>query len=233
MSLPLPLSILPHQGLLADLLRRLWRRRPRTAPVLLLGLDNAGKTALLRRLTGGGFAAAAPTVGFDVKSMLVAEGGGRQTGPGLRLDVFDVGGGAALRPYWLSFPGRRPDAVAFCADASDRRRLGEAAAELLELLSDDRLAGAPLLVFATKQDAGGAMAPGDVAEALGLGASAARGRAWRMQGCSAKEGYGVEEGMSWLVEQLLGGGGGGGGGRGGGGGGAGGRGGRGVGGAEA
>ena len=182
---------------------------------MLLGLDNAGKTALLRRLTGGGFAAAAPTVGFDVQSL-------RRPADGLRVDVVDVGGAAALRPYWRNYAGGGVGsggggggggvgALAFAVDSADSRRLGEAALELAQLLADERLAAAPLLVLANKQDLASARPAHVIGDALGL--DLVRGRAWRMQGCSAKEGYGVEEGMTWLVGQVggqVGGGGGGG-----------------------
>lgn len=60
----------------------------------------------------------------------------------------------------------------------------------------------PLLVLANKQDLLAALAPHDMAEALQL--HAIRDRAWQVQGCSAREGFGVPDGMAWLVKQVQG-----------------------------
>ena len=68
------------------------------------------------------------------------------------------------------------------------------------LPQEEKLRGAALLVLANKQDLLGALPPHEVAEALGL--FLIRDRAWQIQGCSAKEGAGLAEGMGWLVRQV-------------------------------
>lgn len=67
-------------------------------------------------------------------------------------------------------------------------------------LQEDKLAGVPLLVLANKQDLLAALAPHDMAEALQL--PSIRDRAWQVQGCSARDGFGVADGMAWLVKQV-------------------------------
>lgn len=61
----------------------------------------------------------------------------------------------------------------------------------------------PLLVFANKQDLVGSMTASEVAESLQL--LTIRDRAWQIQGCSAKDGEGLREGMEWLIKQQKGG----------------------------
>jgi ADP-ribosylation factor-like protein 3 len=65
---------------------------------------------------------------------------------------------------------------------------------------EEKLARVALLVLANKQDLLNALPPHEVAEALGL--FLVRDRAWQIQGCSAKDGSGLGEGMGWLVRQV-------------------------------
>lgn len=55
-------------------------------------------------------------------------------------------------------------------------------------------------MLANKQDLLGALPPHEVAEVLSL--FAIRDRPWQIQGCSARDGSGLPEGMGWLVKQV-------------------------------
>ncbi|CAD7704014.1 unnamed protein product, partial [Ostreobium quekettii] len=92
------------------------------------------------------------------------------------------------------------DAMIYVIDSSDRKRIGECCTELANLLEDDKLQGVPLLVMANKQDLINSLLADEVADALSL--HLVRDRPWQIQGCSAKEGTGVPEGMEWLVKQV-------------------------------
>ena len=72
--------------------------------------------------------------------------------------------------------------------------------ELSQLLADPKLENTPLLIFANKQDLMNAEDPDDVAEALDL--RRIRVRPWHVQGCDAREGDGLAEGMEWLVQEV-------------------------------
>lgn len=67
-------------------------------------------------------------------------------------------------------------------------------------MQEDQLANVPLLVFANKQDLDGALTPSEIAEGLNL--FSLRGRGWQIEGCSAKEGIGLTQGMDWVVKQI-------------------------------
>ena len=69
------------QGLLS-LLKRL-RRSDKDVRILLLGLDNAGKTSILRRLSDGEITEIKPTQGFNIKTVQKE---------GVKLNVWDIGG---------------------------------------------------------------------------------------------------------------------------------------------
>lgn len=69
-------------GLLDRLLRTL-KRADREVRILVLGLDNSGKTTILKKLSGEEIQHITPTQGFNVKSLVQDE---------LKMNVWDVGG---------------------------------------------------------------------------------------------------------------------------------------------
>ncbi len=66
------------------------------------------------------------------------------------------------------------------------------------MLSEDELAGVPLLVFCNKQDIDGALSPEEISEQLGL-AGGEKGREWSVRGSCATKGEGLEEGLDWCA----------------------------------
>lgn len=85
-------------------------------------------------------------------------------------------------------------------DCTDRNRLSETGDELLSILSDERLQGVPLLVFANKQDLPTAMSASEVAEKIKL--VELENRTWQIQACSAIKGDGVKDGMNWACKNI-------------------------------
>jgi len=158
--------------------------------ILILGLDNAGKTTLLYRLKIGEVVTTIPTIGFNVESV---------TYKNLNFNVWDLGGQTSIRPYWRCYYANTA-AVIFVVDSTDIERLQTAAEELSAMLNEDELKDAALLVFANKQDQPGAKGAGDISEALRLGEL--RDRNWSIMACSAVDGSGVTEGMDWLVQTV-------------------------------
>jgi ADP-ribosylation factor-like protein 1 len=83
-------------------------------------------------------------------------------------------------------------------DAADANRLQTSRSELLTMLSEDELAGVPLLVFCNKQDMPGALKPEVISEELGL-AGGEKNREWSVRGSCATKGDGLEDGLDWSV----------------------------------
>lgn len=141
------------------------KRKEREMRLLMVGLDNAGKTTAVRRIKDGGGGTGddiSPTLGFSICSL---------SRRGRKLNVWDVGGQRSLRPYWRNY-FERTDGVVWVVDSSDLARLRDAASELRGLLQEERLAGATLLVLANKQDVAGALGLEEISRALGLAAAA-------------------------------------------------------------
>ncbi|KAI9867040.1 MAG: Arf GTPase arl1 [Trichoglossum hirsutum] len=165
--------------------------------ILILGLDNAGKTTLLYRLkltkVGvkiGEVVTTVPTIGFNVESV---------TYRNLNFNVWDLGGQTSIRPYWRCYYANTA-AVIFVIDSTDIERLGTASEELSAMLNEEELRDAALLVFANKQDQPGAKGAGEISEALQLGKL--KDRSWSIVACSAVDGRGIHEGMDWLVQTV-------------------------------
>lgn len=83
-----------------------------------------------------------PTIGFNVESVQYGN---------LNFDVWDLGGQTSIRPYWRSYYANTA-AVIFVVDSTDIERLEIAADELRNMLNEEELKDAALLVFANKQD---------------------------------------------------------------------------------
>ena len=174
---------------LLDFLMKL-KPTPKEARLLILGLDNAGKTCVLKKLSEEDITHIMPTQGFNIKSI---------TQSGFKLNVWDIGGQRAIRPYWRHYFDET-DALIYVVDSADKQRLEEAAHELEQLLEEDKLAGVPILVFANKQDLISALKSQDIAEVLQL--HGLRDRVWQIQACSAKTGEGLHEGMAWITKNM-------------------------------
>lgn len=173
---------------LLDLLRKMKSGNDKELRILLLGLDNAGKTTILKSLASEDISHITPTQGFNIKSV---------SSPGFKLNVWDIGGQRRIRPYWKNY-FENTDLLIYVIDSADQKRFEETGIELSELLEEDKLMGAPLLVFANKQDLLSAASASEVAEGLGL--DSIRDRKWQIQACSALTGEGVKDGLDWIAK---------------------------------
>ncbi|XP_071426200.1 ADP-ribosylation factor-like protein 3 isoform X2 [Pithys albifrons albifrons] len=159
--------------------------------IVLLGLDNAGKTTLLKRLASEEVSTITPTQGFNIKSV---------HSHGLKLNVWDIGGQRSIRPYWKKYLSST-DLLIYVIDSADQKRFEETGQELAELTEEESLMGVPLLVFANKQDLVTAAPADEIAEGLNL--HTYRDREWQIQACSALSGEGVQDGMNWISSQIM------------------------------
>jgi len=167
--------------------------------VLILGLDDSGKTTLLeqlRHLYSGTpqprDLRIPPTVGLNIGKLDVDR---------TRLIFWDLGGQQGLRVLWDKYFSDA-HALIYIMDSSDVGRISESVAELDKLMQDKELVDVPLLVLCNKQDVGGAMR-GEVIEREVRDSGGVReGREVRVQEISALNGYGIERGLEWLLHVL-------------------------------
>mmetsp|Transcript_33010 Transcript_33010/g.47703 ORF Transcript_33010/g.47703 Transcript_33010/m.47703 type:complete len:189 (-) Transcript_33010:34-600(-) len=174
---------------LLNFLRKL-KRSETEARLLILGLDNSGKTTILKKLSEEDISHITPTQGFNIKSLNHGD---------FKLNVWDIGGQKSIRPYWRNY-FESSDAIIYVIDSADRRRMEETGIELQALLEEEKLAGIPLLIFANKQDLLNSLTAAELTKGLNL--HAIRDRTWQIFACSGKDGSGLQAGMEFLVQEL-------------------------------
>ncbi|KAH6890577.1 P-loop containing nucleoside triphosphate hydrolase protein [Thelonectria olida] len=156
------------------LLRMFWAME---MEVTMVGLQNAGKTSLLRVLAGGEFTLdSIPTVGFNMKKV--------QRGH-VTLKCWDIGGQPRFRTMWERYC-RGVSAIVFIVDIADIELIPQAKEELHDLMGRKTLAGIPLLLTVD-----------ELIEELNL--KAIKGREVCCYGISAKE----ETNLDAVVEFLM------------------------------
>ncbi|KAL6473937.1 hypothetical protein MHYP_G00174980 [Metynnis hypsauchen] len=167
--------------------------------ILLLGLDNAGKTTILKSLASEDVSTITPTQGFNIKSV---------ASHGMKLNVWDIGGQRKIRPFWKKYLENTDFAVVrsvcfqiYVIDSADKKRFEETGVELSELIDEENLKGVPVLIFANKQDLATASPASEIAEGLNL--HTYRDRVWQIQACSAVSGEGVQDGMNWICNNIV------------------------------
>ena len=160
--------------------------------ILILGLDNAGKTTILKKVNGEPIDTISPTLGFNIKTL---------EHKGFQLNIWDVGGQKTIRSFWRNYY-EQTDGLVWTVDCADRARLMICRDELHNLLKQEKLAGASLLIFANKQDLAGALSSEQIAEILELGSPIFKNRHWEIRPCSAVTGEGLIDGFDWMVDDI-------------------------------
>eukprot|EP00798_Chlamydomonas_sp_ICE-L_P003661 gene3661-13736_t len=192
------------------------KRKEKEMRLLMVGLDNAGKTTIVKRLNREDITTTSPTLGFNIKTMQfkgcyklnIWDVGGQKTfRPYWRnyyvcvykLNIWDVGGQKTLRPYWRNYY-EKTDGMIWVVDSADLARLEDCRAELHALLQEERLFGATLLILANKQDLASALTVKELEKALDFESIAKRH--CQIVACSAVSGDGILEGFDYIVKDI-------------------------------
>lgn len=99
--------------------------------LILIGLDNAGKTKTVNNLAGEKDDRVLPTVGFKAVNLVHKD---------TPVTIYDLGGGPHFRQIWSQYYSE-VHGVIFVIDSSDFTRLDECRAVLGEVLSHDKISG--------------------------------------------------------------------------------------------
>ncbi|AES93820.2 ADP-ribosylation factor family protein [Medicago truncatula] len=179
--------------------------------VVMVGLDNAGKTTILYKLQIGKVVSTIPTIGFNAEKVEYKN---------VDFIVWDN--------YFNNFDG-----LIYVVDCHDRERIDQVKEEFQTTINDPSMLNKIILVFTNKQDLKsvgnptilvphiefcfevkfshecqyflillykGAMTITEVCEGLGL--FDLRNRKWHIQGTCALKGDGLFEGLDWLASTL-------------------------------
>ncbi|KAK9893973.1 ARF/SAR superfamily [Cystobasidium minutum MCA 4210] len=159
--------------------------------IIIVGLQNAGKTSLVNVLTAGQFSEEmVPTVGFNMKK--VKKGS-------VTIKLWDIGGQARFRSLWKRYC-KGANAILFVVDSTDVSLLDTAKAELSALIETPELSGIPLLVLCNKNDLPDAMKPEDLIERLEL--SKVSGRECSIYSISCMNSTNIDITLDWLTKRA-------------------------------
>lgn len=156
----------------------------------MVGLDAAGKTTILYKLKLGEIVTTIPTIGFNVETVEYKN---------ICFTVWDVGGQNKIRLLWRHY-FQNSQGLIFVVDSNDRERIAEAQEELQNMLVEEELRDAVLLVIANKQDLPNSMNAAELTDKLQL--NTLRNRQWYIQAACATQGTGLYEGLDWLSNEL-------------------------------
>jgi len=129
----------------------------KTAKILFLGLDNAGKTTLLQMLKDDPVSINLPTVHPNSEELMMHNISFR----------IEVGGHATARRIWKEYFAN-VDGIIFLVDAADRTRFQEAKEELEFLLDEQALCDVPFVIIGNKIDIPTAASEDELRNKIGL-----------------------------------------------------------------
>ena len=110
--------------------------------ILVLGVDNAGKTTFLANILHEPVSCVVPTIGYRNV---------RYKYKRAHVTLVDLGGGQSIRSIWPNYYADAHGAI-FILDASDTERLEESRNVFLEMSQHPLMVDKPVLLFGNKQD---------------------------------------------------------------------------------
>lgn len=133
----------------------------------------------------------APTFGFAIHTLQYASS---------LLSLWDIGGQKSIRSFWRNY-FEQTDGIVWVVDSSAPERLHLCRQELAQVLQEDRMLSASLLILANKQDVRGAVSIDEIKGALGWESLEAR-CSCKILSCSALTGENIASGLDWLVDDI-------------------------------
>ena len=149
----------------------------------------SGKSTIINKVTGEE-SEPVPTVGFVPHTVKV---GGKQ------IKLYDVGGGSRIRGIWRSYYAEVYGLI-YVVDSTDISRIIETQETLNTMLENEYLQDKPIIVFANKQDANGALTSVQLSNKLNITNSRVN-----VMDCSAINPVpdkNIKNGIAWIMKYI-------------------------------
>ncbi|KAF5288737.1 hypothetical protein FQA39_LY15309 [Lamprigera yunnana] len=141
--------------------------------IVIVGLDNAGKTTILYQFLMNEVVHTSPTIGSNVEEVVWRN---------IHFIMWDLGGQQSLRAAWSTYY-TNTEFVIVVIDSTDKERLITIREELHKMLSHEELSKAGVLIYANKQDIKGSMTATEISRQLDL--TSIKKQQWHIQSCCA------------------------------------------------
>lgn len=181
---------------LATIIRKT-KLKEREIRVLILGLDNSGKSTCLNRWLSPNASSKwkeiAPTFGFEIKTVET---------PTCRVVFWDIGGQKSLRPFWRTYFEDASDGLIWVIDSADSMRFNEGLAELgKQLLLAKCMV---VVIIANKQDLPNAIPASNLREILEESLNHFKRVEWRLFSGSAisSDPSEIDEAFIWMTQAI-------------------------------
>lgn len=163
--------------------------------ILVVGLDNSGKTTLLNKLRPQNKSESkevAPTIGFTVESFKKES---------LSFTCFDMSGQSKYRSLWEQYYGD-VQGIIWVIDSTDKLRLCVVKDEIETMMRHKDVDGVkfPILFCANKSDIPNGLSVVDCVEGLELDKNV--DKPWHMVSTNALTGGGLDSAIAWLSDEI-------------------------------
>lgn len=179
---------------LLDKISNLLSSKKKDANILVVGLDNSGKSSIINTLKfpESRTVSVNPTLGFSNEKFTVKS---------LNFNAYDMSGQGRYRNLWEHYY-READGIVYVIDSSDKMRFVVSKDELFSMLNhpDLKTKSIPILFLANKTDVKGACSTNEIKLELEL--DRISNKTWRVFESNVTNGSGIEAGFEWLAEQI-------------------------------
>ena len=162
----------------------IWKKK---VSIIIIGLDNSGKTTLLCLLKHDRIAVHEPTQHPNSDQINIGN---------LKMKCFDMGGHMAARRLWTSYSFNM-DAIIFMIDTADFTRIEEARTEFVHIICEH--INTPILVLGNKIDINNSCNKQDLESYLDIKEYDKNIKVFM---CSIIQRQGITEAFNWLESKL-------------------------------
>ncbi|CAI9729713.1 ADP-ribosylation factor-like [Octopus vulgaris] len=155
--------------------------------VLMLGLDDAGKSKSLYYMKLNQEIKTLPTLGFNVEQIELDR---------TNVIIWEVGGHKKSRAQWHHYYSNTIGLI-YVVDSSDTLRMEESCKEFLAVIQHPEMQGVPVLILANKQDMSSAISTAAISDYFMLDTTL-KDRNWFILSVSSVSGFGFTEALTLL-----------------------------------